>query len=143
MGFNIKNNYGPNIEVNEGGVVNLHQAKNGKWYTNEVEEAEVTESENQVVTKEIAEVEATQEDFFHFIHPALSENERKDIHDIVKRLVVNHGIQEICSYLKQLRKENKVLLPQSPLVAYHELIRMGMPNGEGFSEKTFHKYYEK
>jgi hypothetical protein len=29
MGFNIKNNYGPNIEVNDGGKVTLIQGKNG------------------------------------------------------------------------------------------------------------------
>ena len=40
MGFNIKNNYGLNIEVNEGGVVNLQQSKDGLWHTVEVEEAD-------------------------------------------------------------------------------------------------------
>ena len=43
MGFNIKNNYGPNIEVNEGGVVNLLQSKDGLWHTVEAEEAEFEE----------------------------------------------------------------------------------------------------
>ena len=43
MGFNIKNNYGPNIEVNEGGVVNLHQGKDGLWHTVDAEEAEIVE----------------------------------------------------------------------------------------------------
>ena len=33
MGFNIKNNYGPNIEVNDGGKVTLIQGKNGLWNT--------------------------------------------------------------------------------------------------------------
>ena len=39
MGFNIKNNYGPNIEVNEGGVVNLHQTGRARWEV-DAEEAE-------------------------------------------------------------------------------------------------------
>ena len=43
MGFNIKNNYGPNIEVNEGGVVNLQQSKDGLWHTVEAEEADYEE----------------------------------------------------------------------------------------------------
>lgn len=43
MGFNIKNNYGPNIEVNEGGRLTLVQGKNGLWSTAEAEEAEVVE----------------------------------------------------------------------------------------------------
>jgi hypothetical protein len=29
----------------------------------------------------------------------------------------------------------------SPSAAYAELVRMGMPSGEGFSESTFRKYY--
>lgn len=45
MGFNIKNNYGPNIEVNEGGVVNLHQDKGGLWHAVDAEEAEIVEDE--------------------------------------------------------------------------------------------------
>ena len=43
MGFNIKNNYGPNIEVNAGGKVTLVQDKNGLWHTEDAEEAEVIE----------------------------------------------------------------------------------------------------
>ena len=43
MGFNIKNNYGPNIEVNAGGKVTLVQDKNGLWHTEDAEEAEVLE----------------------------------------------------------------------------------------------------
>ena len=43
MGFNIKNNYGPNIEVNAGGKVTLVQNKTGLWHTEDAEEAEVLE----------------------------------------------------------------------------------------------------
>lgn len=43
MGFNIKNNYGPNIEVNEGGKVTLVQGKDGMWQSADVEEAEIVE----------------------------------------------------------------------------------------------------
>ena len=59
----------------------------------------------------------------------------------MKRLVKCNGVQEICSYLKQMAAEKKVLLPQMPSVAYAELVRMGMPSGEGFNESTFRKYY--
>ena len=41
----------------------------------------------------------------------------------------------------QMMKENKILLPPNPSVAYAELVRMGMPCGEGFTESTFRKYY--
>lgn len=43
MGFNIKNNYGPNIEVNDGGKVVVVQGKDGLWHSAEVEEAEIME----------------------------------------------------------------------------------------------------
>ena len=43
MGFNIKNNYGPNIEVNEGGRLTLVQGRDGMWHTVEAEEAEIVE----------------------------------------------------------------------------------------------------
>ena len=43
MGFNIKNNYGPNIEVNDGGRLTLVQGKDGLWHTADVEEAEYVE----------------------------------------------------------------------------------------------------
>ena len=43
MGFNIKNNYGPNIEVNVGGKVTLVQGQNGLWHTEDAEDAEVLE----------------------------------------------------------------------------------------------------
>lgn len=53
MGFHIKYNYGPNIEVNAGGKLTLVQDKNGLWHT--VEEAEIQEAEY----KELPEVLAT------------------------------------------------------------------------------------
>lgn len=43
MGFNIKNNYGPNIEVNAGGKVTLVQDKSGQWHTADAEEVEYEE----------------------------------------------------------------------------------------------------
>ena len=43
MGFNIKNNYGPNIEVNDGGKLTLVQGKDGLWHTADVEEADYEE----------------------------------------------------------------------------------------------------
>ena len=45
MGFNIKNNYGPNIEVNDGGKVTLYQDRNGMWHSVEAEDADYEEIE--------------------------------------------------------------------------------------------------
>ena len=52
MGFNIKNNYGTNIEVNAGGQVTLVQDKSGLWHTVDAEEAEVVE---EILDEESAE----------------------------------------------------------------------------------------
>ena len=67
----------------------------------------------------------------------------KKIHDEITRLVKRYGIQDICQYLLEMRDEKKVLLPQSAEKLYNELVRMGMPKGEGFSQKTFMRYYKK
>lgn len=81
------------------------------------------------------------EELCHFIHPSVDSQQEWHIHDEVKRLASRQGIQEICRHLQQMRKDHKVLLPQAPSIAYMELVRMGMPCGEGFNESTFRKYY--
>ena len=78
-----------------------------------------------------------------FVHPAVDADEQWRIHDEIRRLVARQGIQEICNYLQQLRDDKKVLLPQSAEKAYNELVRLGMPNGDGYSLKTFMKYYKR
>lgn len=83
------------------------------------------------------------EEKFHFVHPELDEQEGWKIHNAVKRVVKLQGIQMICQYLMQLKDDRKVLLPPNPSAAYTELVRMGMPNGEGFNEITFRKYYNR
>lgn len=83
------------------------------------------------------------EELFHFIHPEVDDSEEVKIHQAVKKLVKRFGVKEICDYLSQMAREKKVLLPQKPNVAYDELVRMGMPSGEGFALKTFEKYYRK
>lgn len=83
------------------------------------------------------------EELFHFIHPEVDDSEEVKIHQSVKKLVKRFGVKEICDYLSQMAGEKRILLPQKPNVAYDELVRMGMPNGEGFALKTFEKYYRK
>ena len=83
------------------------------------------------------------EEIFHFVHPELDYKDAWHIHDAVKRVVKLQGLQMICQYLMQLKDEKKVLLPPNPSVAYTELVRLGMPNGGGFNEATFRKYYNK
>lgn len=83
------------------------------------------------------------EEQFHFVHPEVDDDEAWHIHNTVKRLVAHHKASDICRYLKELGDKEKILLPQSPKVAYQELIRMGMPTGEGYGEKYFSSCYMK
>ena len=78
-----------------------------------------------------------------FVHPSVDVEEQWQIHDEIVRLVARQGIQEICKYLSQLSEAQKVLLPQNAEKAYNELVRLGMPDGEGYSLKTFTKYYKR
>ena len=78
-----------------------------------------------------------------FVNPSVSADEEWQIHDEIVRLVTRQGIQEICKYLSQLSESKKVLLPQNAEKAYNELVRLGMPDGDGFNETTFRKYYNK
>ena len=126
------------INIDHIGGDDLGKLLSDVWKDN-AEEAEVVEEANAP-----AETKGKRDkELFHFVHPELDDEEAWRVHDAVKRVVKLQGIQMICQYLSQLRNENKVLLPPNPSAAYTELVRMGMPNGEGFSETTFRKYYNK
>ncbi len=91
-----------------------------------------------------AEASGEEVEPFRFIRPEIPEEEERQIHRSVRRLVTRFGVQEICAYLKELCAQKKIMLPQSVQVAYDELARMGMPvNEKGFDYKTFAKYYNK
>ena len=82
-----------------------------------------------------------EEEMFHFIHPAMDEVQERKIHNEVKKLVKRQGIQMICQHLAHMEDEGKLLMPPNPASIYKELVRMGMPQGDGFSEKNFKNYY--
>lgn len=126
------------INIDHIGGDNLGKLLSDFW-KDDAEEAEVVEEANAP-----AETKGKRDkELFHFVHPELNDEEAWRVHDAVKRVVKLQGIQMICQYLSQLRNEKKVLLPPNPSAAYTELVRMGMPNGEGFNETTFRKYYNK
>ncbi len=150
MGFNIKNNYGPNIEVNAGGKVTLVQDKNGMWHTADAEEAEYEEIKEDGTLQPAPTEEQRidnplerNEERFHFVHPEIDDEEAWRIHQAIKRLVAYQKIPEICAYLKELKQRGKVLLPSVSAVMYKELVRLGMPTGDGYSEKHFSNSYTK
>jgi hypothetical protein len=139
---NIVNHFeaGSNCQVFNGNITGCTFAMPGSTVT---QQAAVPVPEPQGDTPpEVAEpCNIQREPLFHFIHPAVDSRQEWQIHDEVKHLVARQGIQEICHYLKLMVVDRKILLPQSPSIAYEELVRMGMPSGSGFNEKTFQKYY--
>ncbi|MBP3789879.1 MAG: hypothetical protein J6I52_09725 [Prevotella sp.] len=120
----------------EDGGIGVQKVYNGTGVQN-IEEGQLASQQPAANNQE------RNEELFHFVHPELDETEAWRIHDAVKRVVKLQGIQMICQYLMQLKDEKKVLLPPNPSAAYAELVRMGMPDGEGFNENTFRKYYNK
>lgn len=152
--FNLKCRECEKLEVSLAHAINInkvHEAYRDAWARKR--EVEVNTSGMSIKDKVVEEtkshhtgqsfVSTIKEELFHFIHPAIDDKEALCIHNEVKRLLIRSGIQEICKYLFQMAKDKKILLPQSPLIAYQELLRMGMPTGEGFNDKTFYKYYMK
>lgn len=129
---------GSYVDVHDNEVVNLSIDKATVTVGDgqKVDGAETAEGQNRAESQR-------NEELFHFVHPEFDDEEAWLIHDAVKRVVKRQGIQEICQYLTLLKNEKKALLPQAPAVAYAELVRMGMPSGEGFNEITFRKYYNK
>ena len=128
------------INIDHIGGDNLGKLLSDFW-KDDAEEAEVVEEAN--VTAATKGKGERNEELFHFVHPELDDAEAWRIHDAVKRVVKRQGLQMICQYLAGLKNEKKVLLPPNPAAAYAELVRMGIPNGEGFNETTFRKYYNK
>jgi len=123
--------------VNGGDVGKLISA----FFMEDVEDAEIVKG----VTEELPVVnnqEKCGKPTF-FIHPSVDANQEWQIHKELERLVARQGIQEICKYLSLLSEDKKVLLPQNAEKAYNELVRLGMPDGEGYSLKTFMKHYKR
>lgn len=127
---------GSYIDVHDNEVVNLNVDKAT------VNGVRLNDNNNENL-EEAEENERHEEELFRFIHPSVFGGGEWQVHNEVKHLVARQGIQEICAYLKKMADEKKILLPQSPSAAYAELVRMGMPSGEGFNEKTFQKYYRR
>ena len=131
---------GSNCQVFNGNITGCTFAMPGSTVT---QQAAVPEPQSDTPADVAEPCNIQREQLFHFIHPAVDSRQEWQIHDEVKHLVARQGIQEICHYLKLMVVDRKILLPQSPSIAYEELVRMGMPSGSGFNEKTFQKYYRK
>ena len=131
MAGNTVNVQGSYVDVHDNEVVNLSIDK---------ATVKLNENDNLNLNKEEGQHD---EELFHFVHPELDETEAWRIHDAIKRVVANYRIPDICAYLKKQKQNGKLMLPSNPSNMYNELVRLGMPNGEGFSEKNFSNSYMK
>ena len=137
---------GSNCQVFNGNITGCVFAMPGSTVTQQAgQPMDSCGVENQPCTNEppAGDGQEHDEELFHFIHPLVDSAHEWQVHDEVKRLVRRQGIQEICRSLSQLSEAQKVLLPQNAEKAYNELVRLGMPDGEGYSLKTFTKYYKR
>ncbi|MCR5037713.1 MAG: hypothetical protein K6A94_00020 [Bacteroidales bacterium] len=134
-----------NCQVFNGDITGCVFAMPGSQVTQQTVQPQADNNEGQQAQAQVSSADSQKRDekLCFFVHPAIDESESWRLHDEIKRLVTRQGIQEICQHLMQLSKEKKLLLPQSADKAYEELRRMGMPSSEGFSKKTFMKYYRK
>lgn len=103
----------------------------------------VDTAKQEKLQQHVFDIAKRDEVLFHFVHPEIEDEEAWRIHDAVKRLVAYQRIPEICAYLKELKLKGKVMLPPIPSIMYTELVRLGMPTGDGFSEKHFNNSYLK
>ena len=122
--------------VEKGGIGILINGKEVDW--RDAQRKALSAAEESSAPKD----EDQREEVFKFIHPAVDCEEAEwQIHKEIKRLVCRQGLQEICQYLKQMADEKKILLPQNAEKMYNELVRLGMPNGDGYTLKTFRNCY--
>ena len=98
---------------------------------------------NENVNENLNDNHNDKDELFRFIHPAMDEQEEQKIHNEIKRLVKRQGVQMICQHLLRMEMEGKLLLPPNPSTIYKELVRVGMPQGEGYSEKYFRNHLSK
>lgn len=131
MAGNTVNVQGSYVDVHDNEVVNLSIDK---------ATVKLNENDNLNLNKEEGQHD---EELFHFVHPELDETEAWRIHDAIKRVVANYRIPDICAFLKEQKQNGNLMLPSNPSNMYNELVRLGMPNGEGFSEKNFSNSYMK
>ena len=140
-----------NINVMPGAQMNGYVKEQNNYFGNvqkltgsEVKENPVVDAELVTTNKPIhQEAQERNEERFHFVHPEVEDDEAWRIHDAVKRLVAHQRVPEICAYLNELKQKGKVMLPSISAIMYNELVRLGMPTGEGFSEKHFSNSYTK
>ncbi len=76
------------------------------------------------------------------INVGKSDEEAKAIDKELRDLARFPSLSVICSKLKEMANDKKILLPEAEK-AYNEMVRLGMATGRGFAFKTFQNSYPK
>lgn len=128
----------------QGSYVDIHDNENVYLSIDKAEvHTQTTGTATKTTEKPTTDVKESKEVLFKFIHPSITGEQEMQIHKEVKNLVSRYTIPEICNYLKGMAKEKRIMLPPLASTTYDELVRMGMPNGEGFTLKTFQNNYSR
>ena len=97
-----------------------------------------------VETAVAADGAAATQELFRFTHPRLDVKEEEEIDRQIRILVKHSNIPTICKYLRELSKQNSILLPDAQPM-FEELHRLGMPGKDkrGYTYDNFVTYYKK
>ena len=129
--------------INNFGVINFYENSNSKSDSSKKSEP-ICQDATPAEDSSIASDNLSDIPLFKYIHPSVTdENEMRKIDKEVRNLVRNLSMPDICKYLMEMRKDNKVYLNVKPEAMFAELHRLGMPDEStpGFSKKNFISYF--
>ena len=127
------------------GQINLGDGMQNNYYNTSQQPAKPPIQVAEVVeTAVAADGAAATEELFRFTHPRLDVKEEEEIDRQIRKLVKHSNIPTICKYLRELSKQNSILLPDAQPM-FEELHRLGMPGKDkrGYTYDNFVTYYKK
>ena len=132
------------------GQINLGDGMQNNYYNTSQQPAKPPIQVAEVVETAVAadgaaaDGAAATEELFRFTHPRLDVKEEEEIDRQIRKLVKHSNIPTICKYLRELSKQNSILLPDAQPM-FEELHRLGMPGKDkrGYTYDNFVTYYKK
>ncbi|MBR0194634.1 MAG: hypothetical protein IJQ32_00110 [Paludibacteraceae bacterium] len=132
---------GDNFDIHDNQSVNIYQ---GQQSPTTAPRSSETVVEDVTPADSSADVPAEEIPLFKYIHPSVTaDSDKRQVHCEVRNLVQQFPMLDICRYLRQMCKENRVYLNVKPEAMFTELHRMGMPDEStpGYSYKNFMNYF--
>ena len=134
LGDGIQNNYYNTSAPASAAKPPIQEAEVVAAATTATERTAATAADGAIATEEL----------FRFTHPRLDVKEEEEIDRQIRKLVKHSNIPTICKYLRELSKQNDILLPDAQPM-FEELHRLGMPGKDkrGYTYDNFVTYYKK